>query len=165
MNAQALPFITAVAFGLLVWGLVIRRYLWPWVKLQDLREAAEPLLYLHAFRFIGLGFIAPGVVGDKLDPAWAMGAAWGDVAAAVLALLALAGRSTGAFQILLWIFNLWGIFDLLRAAALGPVYDVPPSLHATFFIPVLGVPLLLWTHAVIFWLLLRRGKRSVNTTG
>jgi hypothetical protein len=70
-------------------------------------------------------------------------------------LLALAVRSTRIFPFVLWLFNLWGMFDLLRAAALGPIYNVPPYLHATFFIPILGVPLLLWTHIVLITLLVR----------
>ena len=161
MNAQALPFLIAAFFGLVVWGLVVRRYLWPWAKSKDLPTAAEPLLYLHAFRFIGLGFIAPGVADAGLNPAWSHPAAWGDLGSAVLALICLALRSHRVFPLVLWLFNLWGLFDLLRAAALGPVYDVPPLLHATFFIPVLGVPLLFWTHIVLFALLTRRSPDAV----
>jgi hypothetical protein len=156
MNPQALPFIVAAAFGLVVWGLVVRRYVWPWMNVRSLRDAVEPVLYLHAFRFIGLAFIAPGVVGSGLDMTWARDAALGDVGAAVLALGALALIRTRAFPLALWAFNLWGSFDLLRAAALGPVYDVPPHLNATFFIPVVGVPLLAWTHVAVFARLLRQ---------
>ena len=160
MNPEARPFLIAVVFGLAVWGLVVRRYLWPWAKSQDLRTAAEPLLYLHAFRYIGLAFIAPGVTGNGINPAWTNGAAWGDVAAATLALLSLALRSSRIFPWMLWIFNLWGVFDLVRAAALGPVYNVPPELHAAFFIPSLGVPLLFWTHIVLLALLVRRSSKA-----
>ncbi len=159
MNAQALPFLSAAAFGFLVWGLVFRRYAWPWMKERSLAEALEPVLYLHSFRFIGLAFIAPGVVGSGLNPTWARDVALGDVATAVLALIALALMRTRAFPLSVWAFGLWGSFDLLRAAALGPVYDVPPHLGATFFIPTVVVPLLVWTHAAVFALLLRSTMR------
>ena len=54
------------------------------------------------------------------------------------------------------------MIDLLRAAALGPVYDVVGNLHAAYFIPILGVPLLLWTHLLLLGLLLRRRETGVE---
>lgn len=114
-------------------------------------------LYLHLFRFIGLAFIAPGVVGPGLDPRWAGAAAYGDLGAALLAGVALLLSGHGVLlRTALWAFSLWGSVDRLRALALGPRYDVPANLHAAYFIPVLGVPLLLWTHGLLFMLLLRR---------
>jgi hypothetical protein len=66
-----------------------------WLPLRELRrrsnaDALRPLLTLHAFRFVGLAFLVPGVVSPDLPAAFANPAAYGDLAAAVLALLALA---------------------------------------------------------------------------
>ncbi len=156
MNALYPPFVFSLAFGILAWGAVANRYIWPALKKRDLRAGAEPILYLHLFRYIGLAFLIPGVVGPDLQPQWAKPTAYGDVGAALLAGgCLLIGRRTG-FRPLLWIFNVWGTLDLLMAVATGPVYDVVPSLRSTFFIPAVGVPLLLWTHAIIFMLLFRR---------
>jgi hypothetical protein len=156
MNPQFLPFLASALFGLIAWAAVTRRYIWPVLKLRSLREGAEPILYLHLFRYVGLAFIAPGAVSASLSPAWAYPAAYGDLGTAVLAgLTLLLGRGI-SLRVALWVFNLWGTVDLLRAAATGPLYDVPGYLQSTYFIPVFYVPLLLWTHMVVFALLLRK---------
>lgn len=156
MNTQPVAFLLSAALGLLAWAVVCLRYLWPWLRHRPLRDAAEPILYLHLFRYIGLAFIAPGVVGPGLAPAWAHAAAWGDVVSASLAGVALLSQRSAAWRPALWLFSAVGMFDLLRAAATGPVHDVPKDLQATFFIPVLAVPLLVWTHVMLIALLCRR---------
>jgi hypothetical protein len=52
-------------------------------------EALRPLLVLHSFRFIGLAFLVPGVVSPDLPSSFAHSAAYGDIIAAILALLSL----------------------------------------------------------------------------
>jgi hypothetical protein len=156
LNPQALPFAVAVLSGLVAWAAVSRRYLWPRLEPLDLVSAAEPILYLHTFRFIGLSFIATGVVGAALDHGWALGAALGDLGAAALAALALIVLRTRAVRPALWLFNVWGTLDLLRAFADGVPKGANLSLQATWFIPTVLVPLLLCTHAMLYLLLLRR---------
>jgi hypothetical protein len=73
------------------------------------------LLILHCFRFIGLAFLVPGVVAAELPAAFAVPAAYGDLMAAILALVALAGLQTRRGILLVWVFNLWGTADLLYA--------------------------------------------------
>lgn len=72
------------------------------------------MLVLHAFRFIGLAFLVPGVVSPDLPLAFARDAAYGDFVAAILALAALATLRSGVGIALAWAFNLWGSFDLLK---------------------------------------------------
>jgi hypothetical protein len=72
-------------------------------------EALRPLLILHSFRFIGLAFLVPGVVSPDLPPAFAYSAAYGDIGAAMLALLALISLPSAAGVVIAWIFNLWGL--------------------------------------------------------
>jgi hypothetical protein len=158
MNPQALPFALSALLGLIAWAAVSRRYIWPWLRAKELHSAAEPILYLHLFRFIGLAFIAKGVVSEDMPMQWAQAAAYGDLAAALLAGLALLAGKGHFFRPALWVFNLWGTIDLLRAAATGPIYDVPGYLQSSFFIPVMGVPLLLCTHVMLFLLLIRKSK-------
>jgi hypothetical protein len=50
---------------------------------------------LHSFRFVGLAFLVKGVVSPELPAAFAVPAAYGDLIAAVLALLALAALRSG----------------------------------------------------------------------
>ncbi len=55
-----------------------------------------------------------------------------------------------------WLFNLVGIIDLLYALYEGVVIGLPFfHLGVAWFIPTLYVPLLLVSHVIIFWFLLR----------
>ena len=112
---QQLMFFVSIAFSLIAWWIVTARYIWPELHLRPRVEALRPLLILHSFRFIGLAFLVPGVVSPDLPPAFAHSAAYGDIGAAVLALLALISLSNGAGIAIAWIFNLWGLADLLNA--------------------------------------------------
>jgi hypothetical protein len=69
----------------------------------------------HSFRFVGLAFLVKGVVAPELPAAFAVPAAYGDLIAAVLALLALAALRSRFGIPLVWIFNLWGSADLFYA--------------------------------------------------
>jgi len=113
---------------------------------------------LHTFRFVGLAFLIPGVVGPALPLAFAAPAAYGDLTAAGLAWLALVLRKRPGSVVALWVFNLWGTIDLLLAfyrGLFGTSLD-PRMLGAAYFIPTVLVPLLLCTHTMLFLLLLRK---------
>ena len=84
-----LAFFVSIAFSCIAWGIVATRYIWPQLRLRQRAEALRPLLILHSFRFVGLAFLVPGVVSPDLPSAFAHSAAYGDIIAAVLALLAL----------------------------------------------------------------------------
>ena len=84
-------FFVSIAFSLIAWGIVAARYIWPELRLRPRAEALRPLLIFHSFRFIGLAFLVPGVVSPDLPSAFARSAAYGDLVAAIFALLAVAG--------------------------------------------------------------------------
>src|SRR5262245_52906122 len=105
MPAQAL-FGISVAFGFIAWGIVAVQYVWPYLRAQSRLDALRPLLLLHSFRFVGLAFLVKGVVAPELPAAFAVPAAYGDLIAAVLALLALAALHSAVGIPLVWIFNL-----------------------------------------------------------
>lgn len=158
MNVRML-FGASVAFGLIAWSVFGALYLWPRLKDRSPDAALRPLLMLHAFRFIGLSFLVPGVVAADLPASFARAAAFGDLAAAILALLALAASRTRLALVLAWIFNVWGTLDLLdgfyQAGASGLS---PTQFGAAFFIPTVGVPLLLMTHVLVFRILLKSDR-------
>jgi len=111
---------------------------------------------LHSFRFIGLAFLVPGVVSQDLPSAFAHAAAYGDIAAAVLALVTLLLLPSAAGVAAAWAFNVWGLVDLLNAfyqANRGGL--LAGQLGAAYFLPTVIVPLLLITHVVGFRILLR----------
>ena len=155
-----LPFAASVAFGLLAWGAVSINYVWPRIRELPMHAAVRPILHLHLFRYIGLAFIVPGVVGPNLQAAFAEPAAYGDLVAMALAWVALMMGSRHHARIAVWAFNLWGFADLLFAFYQGTigVGIEPASLAAAWFIPTVTVPLLLWTHVLVFASLLRTSR-------
>src|SRR5258708_17757651 len=131
-----LAFFVSIAFSLIAWGIVTGRYSWPERRLRERADALRPLLILHSFRFIGLAFLVPGVVSPDLPSAFARSAAYGDLVAAILALLALISLPSASGVVIAWIFSLWGTADLfnafyqanhagLTAGQLGPTYFIP----------------------------------------
>ena len=87
---SAVLFGISVTFGLAVWGIVARQYVWPALSERPSPENLKPILLLHAFRFLGLAFVVPGVVSSDLPAAFAQPVAYGDLISSILALLALA---------------------------------------------------------------------------
>jgi hypothetical protein len=156
-----LYFFTSIAFSLIAWSIVATRYIWP--KLQGLprADALRPLLTLHSFRFLGLSFLVPGVVSSDLPSAFAHSAAYGDIIAAILALLSLASLPRKGGVAIAWIFNLWGTADLINAFYQANAAGLAPGeLGASYFIPTLVVPLLLITHGLVFRILLQHQNES-----
>ena len=155
MNVQLL-FATGVAFGLIAWGVFTVLYLWPQLEGRSRTDALRPLLVLHGFRFVGLSFLIPGVVASDLPMTFARDAAYGDLAAAVLALLALAASRSRLGIGLAWVFNVWGTFDLLNAFYQAGASGLSPGqFGAAYFLPTFIVPFLLITHGLIFRILLK----------
>jgi hypothetical protein len=120
-------FGASVAFSFVAWSIVTARYVWPALQGQARADTLRPFLILHSFRFVGLAFLLPGVVSPDLPAAFAKPAAYGDIVAAGLALLALAGLHSRAGSPLVWIFNLWGSADLLHAFYQGYAVGLQPG--------------------------------------
>jgi len=161
----ALIFLLHLALGYLAWGLAFAAWGLPWLSRLPRLTAMRAIATLHGFRFFGLVFILPGVVGPGLPPAFAAGAAWGDFATGLLALAALLSvRWPPVFWSLAVAFNVVGLGDLAidyaRAVQLG-LPEVAGQLGAAYAIPILYVPLLMITHLAAGWLLLRPGSAVV----
>ena len=155
MPQQMVWFFTSIAFSFIAWGIVAARYIWPALRLRQHADALQPLLILHSFRFIGLTFLVPGVVSPDLPPVFAHAAAYGDIVAAILALLSLLLPGSAGVAAA-WIFNLWGTADILNAFyQANRAGLLAGQLGAAFFLPTLIVPLLLITHGLAFRILLQ----------
>ena len=145
--------------GYVSWLLCFRVYLFPKLKSMDQMAAQRAIATLHSFRFFGLVFILPGVVGSNLPAGFAPFAAYWDLATGVLAMLALFTiRIRPLFWLFVAAFNLVGIVDLILDYYHATRLDVPAvagQLGAAYFIPVIYVPLLMITHVTAFYLLLR----------
>jgi hypothetical protein len=152
----AVLFGISVAFGLAVWGIVAWQYIWPALRERPSPENLKPILLLHAFRFLGLAFLMPGVVSPELPATFAQPVAYGDFITAVLALLALATLQTRSGTVVTWMFNTFGAADLFFAFYQGAHISLPANpglLGAGYFILAAYVPLLLITHGVAFRIL------------
>ena len=146
------------AFGLAVWGAVAWHYVWPALRERPSPDNLKPILLLHAFRFLGLAFVVPGVVSPELPAAFAQPVAYGDLTSAILALLALATLGTRAGTVVTWVFNTFGAADLLFAFYQGGRISLPDRqglLGAGYFILTAYVPLLFITHGLAFRILLQ----------
>lgn len=158
MNPAAL-FGVSILMSFVAFGLITDLYIWPQLQVVSTASALTALVAIHMYRFVGLGFLIPGVASAALPPAFARPAAWGDLVAAILAVVAtLSLRAHASWAlVVVWVFNVWGTADLLYAMVNGPrrlAVTGPGSLAAMYFIPTLVVPALLVTHGLIFWLLL-----------
>ena len=139
--------------------LCFRVYFWPRLSTMGSLEAHRVIATIHSFRFFGLVFILPGVVGPNLPPSFAPFAAYGDFATGALALLALlATRVRPLFWVFTIAFNFVGIADLVLDyyhAVRAGLPALAGQLGATYAIPILYVPALMITHIAAFYLLLR----------
>ncbi len=142
--------------SVVVWGLIAKWLVTPWLETKSRHEALFWLTLPHAFRHVGMVFLVPGVVGQTLPESFAAPAAYGDLVTGVLALLALIALRTGwrGTLALVWVFNIVGTVDLLNALR---HQDVVPNFGAAWFIPTFLVPLLLVTHFMMFARLLKPG--------
>jgi hypothetical protein len=155
----------SILMSLLSSLVVARLLVWPWLRSISRDRALLVLVTPHMFlRFIGLSFLVPGVVSTSLPAAFAVPAAYGDLGAGILAIIAvilLTRRAAWAVPAV-WLFNTWGAFDLLFAFFQGGHARIEPGdLGAAFFIPTAIVPPVLVTHLLVF-LLLVRGQRIVS---
>src|SRR5579862_6884198 len=102
-----------LVLGYVAWLLCFSAYVWPWFKPMDPVAAQRVIATLHSFRFFGLVFILPGVVGN-LPASFASFAAYWDLAAGLLAILALLTvRIRPLFWMFVVAFNLVGVIDLV----------------------------------------------------
>jgi hypothetical protein len=146
--------------SVIAYGLCARWYVAPRLARLSLHDALAPLVFLHAFRHLGMVFLVPAVVAPTLPSAFALPAAYGDLLAGVLALLAvvaLRGRWPVAI-VLVWVFSVLGTLDLLYAFYQGTSRGVGAHLGSAWYIPTFVVPALYVTHFMIFAMLLRRPR-------
>lgn len=135
-------------------ALIARWYVAPRLAALSTDRALQVLLLPHMFRHLGLVFIVPALVGENLGPSFAAGAAYGDLASGLLAIVAALLLQVGwrGATAVVWLFNIIGTFDLVNALRQA---EVVPDLGVAWLIPTFVVPVLLVTHFMIFVRLLR----------
>lgn len=155
-----------LVLGYAAWLLCYRAYIWPRLKSMDRVEAQRAIATLHSFRFFGLVFMVPGVVGSHLPGSFAAFAAYGDLATGVLAMLALLTvRVRPLFWLFVVAFNMVGTADLFLDYYHAIQANLPAmagELGATYAIPIIYVPLLVITHFAAFYMLLCPPARQTS---
>src|SRR5262245_4827278 len=98
-----------LVLGYVAWLVCFGVYVLPRLTAMDRFESERIIATVHSFRFFGLVFVLPGVVGPNLPQGFATFAAYGDFATGVLAMLALmAVRIRPLFWLLVVAFNVAG---------------------------------------------------------
>ena len=157
--SPATIFDIQLGLGYVPWLLVISAYALPKLRTMDAAHAQRAIAALHSFRFFGLVFILPGVVGPDLPAGFGAFAAYGDF---VTGLLAMAALMTFNLRPLFWLFvvafNVVGFADIIGDYYHGVTLGLAPlagQLASTYAIPIIYVPLLMITHVIAFYLLAR----------
>jgi len=158
--SPAAVFQMHLVLGYVPWLLCFGAYIWPRLNAMDRVEAQRAIATLHSFRFFGLVFLIPGVVGPNLPADFASFAAYGDFATGLLAMLALLTVRVGPlFWLFVAAFNIVGTADIIVDYYHGNQVGIAAlagELGATYAIPIIYVPLLMITHVAAFYLLARR---------
>ena len=167
--STAIIFQMQLLLGYVPWLLGLR-YITPRLRSMDRIEAQRAIALLHSFRFFGLVFIIPGVVGPDLPARFATFAAYGDFLTGALAILALLTfRIRPLFWVCVVAFNLVGAGDILADYYHGIQAGLPElsgNLGAAYAIPIIYVPLLMITHCLAFLLMARtRSSRARGFVG
>ena len=163
MSPQTI-FLMHLVLGYVAWLLCFGVYILPRLRSMDRVEAQRAIATLHSIRFFGLVFILPGVVGPNLPAGFASFAAYGDLATGLLAILALLTvRIRPLFSLFVVTFNLVGAADIVIDYYHGIQVGLPAlsgQLGATYAIPIIYVPILMITHAVAVYWLVRPQRRA-----
>ena len=143
--------------SLLAYSLIAWWYVSPRLSKLPLAMALVPLLWVHAFRIVGGSILAPGSVGPGVPTSFRQMIGYGDLATAMLALVALiALRAHVARAIaLVWLCVTVGMLDTLNAIVQSMRFHVfDDALGVNWVIVTMYVPALLVSSFLIFRTLL-----------
>jgi hypothetical protein len=153
--------------SLLVFGLLAKWYVWPFLCVRPFTQALLMLLSPFLLRYLGLMSLVPGVVDLAVTRStFAFYQAYGDLLAFLLALAAFVlvrSRNSRALAIV-WIFNVFGSLEFLHSVLRGSLAGTGGSLGAFWYVPVCYVPLGLVVHYLIFLLLVKRSSEYTAAT-
>jgi len=150
-------------FSVIVFSLVAVWYISPALRKVPLHAALAPLFLVHALRYLPTSALAPGQIGSDVPKEAMATIAYGDLASAVLALVAAVSlyyRVPGAVGIA-WIVNTVMAADWLYAgfvAASNRLVSHPLGGNwyiLNYYVPVIGV-----IHVMIFKRLLAERVRA-----
>ena len=141
---------------LVAWSVVGALLVAPAVARLARDDALAVVMTPQLFRVLGLGLLVPNLAPD-MPPAFAVPTAIGDATTAVLALFAIVAlrRRWPAARGLAWACNLVGAADLAIALPHAAHVQAAHFLFAQWYVPALGVPLMIVSHAMALRMLVR----------
>jgi len=146
-----------VAYGLIAWW-----YVAPRLSRLPREVALAPVLWVHAFRIVGGTILAPGAVAASVPAEFRTMIGYGDMATAVLALVALVAlrfRLPAAIA-LVWLCLGVGLLDTVNAIIQSMRFSVfNDALGVNWVIVTMYVPALLVSSVLIF-IQLRRSSSA-----
>jgi len=146
-----------VAYGLIAWW-----YVAPRLSRLPREVALAPVLWVHAFRIVGGTILAPGAVAASVPAEFRTMIGYGDLATAVLALVALVAlrRRLSAAIALVWLCLGVGLLDTVNAIIQSMRFSVfNEALGVNWVIVTMYVPALLVSSVLIF-IQLRRSSSA-----
>jgi hypothetical protein len=162
MMAPIVLFGAQFTFSLVAYALIAWWYGAPRLARLPREVALVPLVWIHAFRIVGGTILAPGAVDSAVPNDFRTMIGLGDMATAVVALLALIAlrfRVQGAIA-LVWLCLTVGLLDTVNAIIQSMRYSVfTHGLGVNWVIVTSYVPALLVSSVLIF-IQLRRPARS-----
>ena len=139
--------------SLVIFGMVAKWYIAPALDRLPMRAALTPLFLVHALRYLPSSAFAPGQVDPKIPMGAMAHIAFGDLAAAILALIAvlfLRYEWPGAVAVA-WLVNTVTSLDWLHAGYLAASSQlVKYAMGGNWYIISYYVPVIGAIHAMIF---------------
>lgn len=161
-----LIFLLHLVLGYVACLLCYRSYVLPRLQAMNRMDAQRIIATVHSFRFFGLAFLLPGVVGPNLPAGFATFAAYWDFTTGILAIFALLTvRVRPLFWLFVAAFNLVGTMDLIVNYSHAIKIGLPAlagQFGAVYVVPILYVPMLMITHITAFYLLIRPKHHAVE---
>ncbi|MEA5582701.1 hypothetical protein VB620_15285 [Nodularia harveyana UHCC-0300] len=150
--------------GLVLYTLIFFWYVQPSLSKLPFETAVLPMLLLHVFRFAGFTLLAVGQVDPSLPQEALSAIAYGDLLAAISALiaaLALRGQSSLAVP-LIWLFTLIGFADIINVGRIAISLDLfNKYIGVMWFVAILFFPILLIAHIYIVYRLINKGNEAL----
>jgi hypothetical protein len=150
-------------FSLAAYALIAWWYGAPRLSRMTREAALVPLVWVHTFRIVGGTILAPGAVDAGVPMEFRTMIGYGDMATAVLALLALIALRSGMSGAiaLVWLFLTVGLLDTVNAIIQSMRFSVfTHGLGMNWVIVTAYVPALLVSSVLIFMQLRRSGRSA-----
>jgi hypothetical protein len=156
MNAVSFFYQAGVSF--LIFGLLSRWYVWPFIQRLDRKTALTLLLLPSLLRQVGETHLARTAIPDPVPGPLAWGISLGDfacLASALLAIICLRSYPRMAIP-MVWIGSIIGVIDYVGIAAWSARERAYDHLGAHWYVGCYYVPLLGVLQIVVLMTLLKR---------